>query len=507
MSSTAIVTKLLTEQYELHLPHGNISLGVLLFQDLAVVPFLVLIPIFAEPGEGSLLVPISLALAKGALAFAVIFYAGQYLIRPAVRMIAATHSSELFTLFILLIALLAAWLTWQLGLSLAMGAFLAGIMLAETEYQHHVENEIRPFRDVLLGLFFISVGSQFDWHIILDETLEVAVMTLGLIAGKGLAVTLITAVAGYGRGIAIRAGILLGQGSEFGFALLAVAITSGLLSLDLSQPIIAAIILSMAISPMLIRHNEAIALRFAPEYAGSLDRVELDIASSYSDMQNHVLICGFGRTGQNLAQFLKREGIPFVALEIDTEIVREAREAGEPVFLGDSSNPEILRLAGIEAARVLVVSFTGYKAAEHIAKAVRELRPEVPLIISMMLARHTFAALGEDPRAIEEMLDEARAGHYARIRAFFHSLKDVDLQTPDNHHLHSIELLPRYHAVGRSIESLRRLQQIRIIGLRRNNVTSDDPRSEVELKPGDVLIVEGHPDDIQAAEIEIMSGL
>jgi CPA2 family monovalent cation:H+ antiporter-2 len=435
MSSTAIVTKLLTEQYELHLPHGNISLGVL-----------VLIPIFAEPGEGSLLVPISLALAKGALAFAVIFYAGQYLIRPAVRMIAATHSSELFTLFILLIALLAAWLTWQLGLSLAMGAFLAGIMLAETEYQHHVENEIRPFRDVLLGLFFISVGSQFDWHIILDETLEVAVMTLGLIAGKGLAVTLITAVAGYGRGIAIRAGILLGQGSEFGFALLAVAITSGLLSLDLSQPIIAAIILSMAISPMLIRHNEAIALRFAPEYAGSLDRVELDIASSYSDMQNHVLICGFGRTGQNLAQFLKREGIPFVALEIDTEIVREAREAGEPVFLGDSSNPEILRLAGIEAARVLVVSFTGYKAAEHIAKAVRELRPEVPLIIrtrddlhlesllecgadevipdtiesSMMLARHTFAALGEDPRAIEEMLDEARAGHYARIRAFFH---------------------------------------------------------------------------------------
>lgn len=533
MSSTAIVTKLLTEQYELHLPHGNISLGVLLFQDLAVVPFLVLIPIFAEPGAGSLLVPISLALAKGALAFALIFYAGQYLIRPAVRMIAATHSSELFTLFILLVALLAAWLTWQLGLSLAMGAFLAGIMLAETEYQHHVENEIRPFRDVLLGLFFISVGSQFDWHIILDETLEVAVLTLGLIAGKGLAITLITAVAGYGRGIAIRAGILLGQGSEFGFALLAVAITTGLLSLDLSQPIIAAIILSMAISPMLIRHNEAIALRFAPEYAGSLDRVELDIASAYSDMQNHVLLCGFGRTGQNLAQFLKRQGIPFVALEIDTEIVREAREAGEPVFLGDSSNPEILRLAGIEAARVLVVSFTGYKAAEHIAKAVRELRPEVPLIIrtrddrhlesllecgadevipdtiesSMMLARHTLAALGEDPRAIEEMLDEARAGHYARIRAFFHSLRDVDLRTPDNHHLHSIELLPRYHAVGRSIESLRRLQQVRIIGLRRNNVTSNDPRPEVELKSGDVLIVEGHPDDIQAAEIEIMSGL
>jgi CPA2 family monovalent cation:H+ antiporter-2 len=533
MSSTAIVTKLLTEQYELHLPHGNISLGVLLFQDLAVVPFLVLIPIFAEPSADSLLLPMGLALVKGAFAFAVIFYAGQYLVRPAVRLIAGTHSSELFTLFILLIALLAAWLTWQLGLSLAMGAILAGIMLAETEYQHHVENEIRPFRDILMGLFFISVGSQFDWHTILEETFEVAILTLGLIAGKGIAIMLITRLAGYPAGIAVRAGILLGQGSEFGFALLAVTITSGLLSLELSQPIIAAIILSMAISPMLIRHNEAIASRFAPGYVASVNRTESRIEEACRNLQGHVLLCGFGRTAQNLSQFLKREGIPFVALEIDTEIVTEAREAGEPVFLGDSSNPEILRLAAIDSARVLVISFTEIKAAEHIAQAVRELRPDVPLIIrtrddrhlerllecgadevipdtvesSMMLARHTLAALGEDPHSIEEMLNEAREGHYARVRAFFHSLEDVDLQTADHHHLHSIEILSRYHAIGRSIESLRCLERIKVIGLRRNGVTSDNPLPEVEFKSGDVLIIEGHTDDIQAAEIEIMSGL
>jgi CPA2 family monovalent cation:H+ antiporter-2 len=533
MSSTAIVVKMLTEQYELHLPHGNISLGVLLFQDLAVVPFLVLIPIFAAPGSDSLLVPIILALAKGALAFAVIFYAGQYLIRPTVRKIAATHSSELFTLFILLIALLAAWLTWQLGLSLAMGAFLAGIMLAETEYQHHVENEIRPFRDILMGLFFISVGSQFDWHIIVAKPFEVLVLTLGLIAGKGIAIMVITRLAGYASGIAVRAGILLGQGSEFGFALLAVTITSGLLSLELSQPIIGAIILSMTISPMLIRHNEAIACRVAPDYADDLNKGENSIEQACMHLQGHVLLCGFGRTAQNLAQFLKREGIPFVALEIDSEIVTEAREAGEPVFFGDSSNPEILRHAGIDRARVLVVSFTEFKAAENIARSVRELRPDVPLIIrtrddrylerllecgadevipdtvesSMMLARHTLTALGEAPHLIEEMLEEARAGHYARVRAFFHSLEDVDLQTPDHHHLHSVEILSSYHAVGRSIASLRCLQQIKVIGLRRNGVTSDDPLHEVELKPRDVLIIEGHPDEIQAAEIELMSGL
>ena len=533
MSSTAIVVKLLTEQYELHQPHGNISLGVLLFQDLAVVPFLVLIPIFAVPGAESLLVPISLALAKGAFAFAVIFYAGQYLVRPAVRAVAATHSHELFTLFILLIALLAAWLTWQLGLSLAMGAFLAGIMLAETEFQHHIENEIRPFRDVLMGLFFISVGSQFDWRIIIDEPLAVAILTLGLIAGKGIAIAVIAKLAGFAKGVAIRAGILLGQGSEFGFALLAVAIGTGLLELGLSQPIIAAIILSMAISPMLIKYNEKIACRFDPDYRDSLNQVETSIEDACKDIADHVILCGFGRTSQNLAHFLRRVGIPFVALEIDTDIVTEAREAGEPVFYGDSSKPEILQSAGFSRARVLVISFTELKASEHIAKTARELSKDIPMIIrtrddrhlehllecgadevipdtvesSMMLAKHTLTALGEDPHSIDEMLDEAREGHYARVRAFFHSVDDVDLDTPDHHHMHSIEILGTYAAVGQSIETLQSLDKVKVIGLRRNGVKSNDPVIEVEFKPGDVFIIEGHPDDIQATEIEIMAGL
>jgi len=533
MSSTAIVTKLLTESYELHLPHGNISLGVLLFQDLAVVPFLVLIPILADQGDSSLLLPISLALAKGALAFAVIFYAGQHLVRPAVRAVANTHSHELFTLFILLIALLAAWLTWRLGLSLAMGAFLAGIMLAETEYQHHIENEIRPFRDVLMGLFFISVGTQFDWHVIISEPVVVAVLTLGLIFGKGIAITIITAIAGYTRGIAIKAGILLGQGSEFGFAVLAVAIATGLLELDMSQPIIAAIILSMAISPLLIKHNEAIACYYDPVYREGLGKSENTIADACQDLEGHVILCGFGRTAQNLAQFLGRVGIPFIALEVEADIVNEAREAGEPVFLGDSSNPEILRHAGIERARVLVISFTEINTSEHIAQAARTLNSDIPMIIrtrddrhlerllecgadevipdtvesSMMLAKHTLNALGEDQQSIDEMLDEARAGHYARVRAFFHSIDDVDLDTPDHHHLHSVEILSTYHAAGLPIDALKCLDKIGIIALRRNGVSSSSPLTEVALLAGDVLVIEGHPDDIQAAEIEIMAGL
>jgi len=532
VSSTAIVTKLLTQQYELHLPHGNISLGVLLLQDLAVVPFLVLIPILAAPAGSSLLVPMSLALVKGFFAFAVIYYGGRYLIRPAMRIVASTHSKELFTMSVLLVALLAAWLTYKLGLSLAMGAFLAGMMLAETEFQHHIENEIRPFRDVLLGLFFIIVGAEFDWRIFLDETFEVSVMTIGLIAGKGIAVMLIARWAGYSRGVAIRAGILLGQGSEFGFALLAVAIISGLISLELSQPIIASIILSMAISPMLIRYNETIARRLAPEYGASLDRQDMSIGEACENLSNHVVLCGFGRTGQTLAHFLKRRNIPFVAVEASSKIVTEAREAGMSVYLGDAAKADTLRLTGVSNALALVVTFAETKTAQHIASLASEISPNVPIIIrtrddlhleqllesgadevipdtvesSMMLARHTLAAVGESRESIIDLFEEARQNNYAMIRAYFHKSESGGAKPAGKLYLRSVEILNSYHASGRSIGSLGCLQKVRVVGLRRDDATTENPATDTELRAGDVLIIEGHQDDIQAAEIEIMAG-
>jgi CPA2 family monovalent cation:H+ antiporter-2 len=532
LSSTAIVTKLLTQQYELHQPHGRISLGVLLLQDLAVVPFLVLIPILAAPSGGSLLLPMSLALAKGALAFAVIYYAGQYLIRPAVRIVSSVHSKELFTLFVLLVALLAAWLTYQLGLSLAMGAFLAGMMLAETEFEHKISQDIWPFRDILLGLFFIIVGAEFDWHVFVDEAFEVSVMTIGLIVGKGMAVTLITMMARYERGVAIRAGVLLGQGSEFGFALLAVTITTGLISLDLSQPIIAAIILSMVISPMLIRHNEAIARRLAPEYAASLDEGDMSIGEAYRDFSGHVVLCGFGRTGQALAHFLKRREIPFVAIEISSEIVTEAREAGEPVYLGDAAKGETLRLTGVANSLALVVTFADTKSAGHIAHLASDIAPSVPTIVrarndlhleqllesgadevipdtvesSMMLARHTLSAVGESRESIFELLEEARRDNYATIRAYFHRPESGSAGSSGKLYLRSVEIQDNYHAQGRSIGSLGCLQKVRLVGLRRGQASIEEPAADTELVTGDVLIIEGNQDDIQAAEIEIMSG-
>lgn len=533
MSSTAIAVKQLTEQHELHSRYGNVSLGVLLFQDLAVVPFLVLIPILAAPEADSILLPMLYALAKGAFAFAVIYFFGQYLLRPAIRAVASTHSSELFTLFILLVALLAAGLTWELGLSLAMGAFLAGIMLAETEFQHHVEMEIRPFRDVLMGLFFISVGSQFDWATILKEPIAVLVLTLGLMVGKGLAIMFITRLAGFEKGVAIRAGLVLGQGSEFGFALLALALSTGLLEIELSQPIIAAIIISMALSPMLIRKNEAIANRFAPDYVSRRKKAGQNIEQASESLKEHVILCGFGRTGQNLALFLKRVNIPFIALELNSDLITEAWEAGDPVYYGDSSRTETLVHAGIDTAKALVISFPDVKTSEHITREVKRLRADLPLIVrtrddrhleqlldsgadevipdtlesSMMLAQHTLSTLGLAQETIDEMLADAREDQYARIRSFFHSANDdPDINNLDRQHLHSIEVLEGSYANGKTIASFKWLPKINIVALRRNGIRSDDPLLDTPLKSGDVLVVKGRLDDIQSAEIEVMSG-
>ncbi len=531
LSSTAIVVKQLTEQHELHSRHGHIALGVLLFQDLAVVPFLVLIPIFAVPESGSLVVPISVALLKGAFAFALIYVVGTYLIRPVTHWVSSTCSSELFTLFILLITLLAASLTWQLGLSLAMGAFLAGIMLAETEFQHQVQTEIRPFKDVLMGLFFISVGTQFDLQVLVKEPLAVFLLTTLLMLGKGLAVTFIAKLSGNETGVSIRSGLSLGQGSEFGFALLGVGLSSGLLSLEVSQPIIAAIVFSMTLSPLIIRYNGRIAKKLSPDYLAQQKQNDTHIEQAADHVSDHIIICGFGRTGQNLSQFLKQVNIPFIALELDSELINENWDAGEPVYYGDSSHPEVLQHAGIDHARAIVITFHDFNISHHITRTINQLDKDIPIIVrtrddlhleellemgatevvpdtvesSIMLAWHALTLIGLDKNMVDDMIDQARCDHYSRIRAFFHSQEDYE--HPEHfHHLHSIEILAGSPAIGQRIESFEFNKHTIVIALIRHNIRCDAPELQTILLANDVLVVEGPTNETRAAELEIYRG-
>jgi len=380
MSSTAIVVKQLTDQFELQARHGNMALGVLLFQDLAAVPFLVAIPILAADAGDGLLTALAFAVVKGALALAIMLAAGRLALRRLFDEVAAAGSTELFTLTVLLVTLLAAWITSLLGLSLALGAFLAGMMLSETAYRHQIDNELRPFKDILLGLFFISVGMELDLAVLPELWPWILALVTGLILGKGGVIALLSWWYSKDPGVALRTGLVLGHGGEFGLALLALALSTGLLSTADSQPILASIVITMVAAPLLIRYNEQAAEWLLPTDRRP-DAHADKIAEAMRDAQQHVIICGFGRVGGQMGSLLHTEGIPYVALDLRPERVKQGWHADEHVFYGDASHREILRAVGLESASALVISFNDDATASKIVHCARSLRRDVPILV------------------------------------------------------------------------------------------------------------------------------
>ncbi|MGB0720877.1 MAG: cation:proton antiporter [Gammaproteobacteria bacterium] len=537
LSSTALVVKQLTEQLEMGSRHGRIALGILLFQDLAVVPFLVLIPILGGDSEGSMAMAIGLALLKGTLAVVVMLVAGRKLIRPLLHWSGAPKSVELFTLAILLVALVAAWLTASLGLSLALGAFLAGMMLGDTEFKHQVESEIRPFRDVLMGLFFITVGTQLNLAVLPDIAPWVLLLVVGLIVGKGGWIALLTRLGGHDLGTAVRSGAVLGQGGEFGFALLALALTYGLIDSTQSQPILASIVLSMAIAPLIIRANGPLANRFCAGYLRQQAAEVRDLVHATHDLDGHVIVCGFGRLGQNLAGFLKEEGFHYVAVDLDPTIIREAYEAGENVFYGDSADRHILRGAGVARARSLVITFDDHHLAERIINAARSINAELPIIVrahddhhmealeragatvvvpetveaSLTLAGQLMRLMNVPEQEIQDLIRQSRADHYKRLRRYFHGddLKELDDQDESNRfRLHTVVVAQGCHAEGQSLAdlSLEERTGVEVVSMRHNGVSGDEPESSVTLQDGDALILQGDPETLAQAEKHILRG-
>jgi CPA2 family monovalent cation:H+ antiporter-2 len=349
--------------------------------------------------------------------------------------------------------------------------------------------------------------------------------------GKSVAIMIITRLAGHQTGVAIRSGLSLGQGSEFGFALLGVALSSGLLSIQLSQPIVAAIVVSMVLSPLIIRYNGKIARRLSPDYQAQQALNAAHIEKAADHISNHVIICGFGRTGQNLSQFLKQANIPFLALELDASLINENWDAGEPVYFGDSSHPEVLLHAGLQRARAIIITFHDVNVSRHITRTAKQLRQDIPIIVrtrddlhleelletgatevipdtvesSIMLAWHALTHIGLDRNSVDDMIDQARSDHYSRIRAFFHSQKDYE--HPEHfHHLHSIEVLDKSPSIGKPIDSFGFNQQTSVIALVRQGVRGDDPDPATTLQAKDVLILEGSTNETRAAELEIYRG-
>jgi len=533
LSSTALVVKQLTEQIEMQSRHGRNAIGVLLFQDLAAVPLLVVIPILAKDGHNNLAGPLVLALAKAILVFALIFLIGRFSLRRVLFAVASARSSELFTLTALLLALAAAWMTQFFGLSLALGAFLAGMMLGETEYRHQIETDVRPFRDILMGLFFISVAAQLDIHILSENWYWILLLLAGVVIGKAALVAVTSRLFGDESGVALRTGLVLGQGSEFGFAIIAVALQNNLLALNDSNPILASLILSMFISPLLIRHNGLLAkFLFPNSYLRNRDIMANRISQATKDLQDHVVICGFGRIGQHLAKFLRIEGIPYLALDLDPFLIKEAATAGEPVIYGDCTHREILAACGLKRARAVVITSSTIAVAEKAVAAARLVNDKLPIIArvvddlnlnrlekagasevvpealeaSMMLATYLLERLEVPMDEVLRLVENARANHYQDLRCFFHGKETPD-DNPGVLRLHSVVLGEKSFAVGKRIIDLELTDKgVSVNALKRGAIRGDAPDVNLQLTTGDALVLEGPKDQLEWAERYLLEG-
>ena len=383
MSSTALVIKQLSDQVELHTRHGRNAVGILLFQDIMVIPFLVLIASLGTESADTLPVAeVLIALTQGFIALVIILAIGHWVLRPMFRGVAHFQSTELFTLTVLLVSLGAAWITHQWGLSLALGAFIAGMMLGETEFRHQIEAEIRPFRDILLGLFFITIGMLLNIRLLPQIWVEVVLVLALLVLFKMLLVFGICRIAGWNKAVSLRTGLVLAQGGEFSFAILALALSGNVIAPEHGQIILAALFISMALAPVLIHLNGRIAAKIMPEtYTLSMKEIKDQVAHAAHGLSNHVILCGYGRVGQNVARALVDEGFKYIALELDPKVVQEAIERKEPVSYGDAANIHMLKAAGLSNAVALVVSIDDINASLKILHKVRAVNKQIPILV------------------------------------------------------------------------------------------------------------------------------
>jgi CPA2 family monovalent cation:H+ antiporter-2 len=532
MSSTAIVVKLLAERLELESEHGKRVMGVLLFQDLAVVPLLVLIPALGSPPE-MLFKALLVAALKAAALIALLLAGGQRVMRWWLTLVARRKSEELFVLNLLLVTLGLAWLTELAGLSLALGAFIAGMLISETEYKHQVETDIRPFHDVLLGLFFISIGMLLDWRMVAEHWAMVLVLLVLPVLFKLLLVTGLTRALGASAGVSLRTGLYLAQAGEFGFVLLTLAQQNELVPPLLLNPILASMVLSMLATPFIIMHSNRIVMKLvANEWL--LQSLQMtNIARRSININRHVIICGYGRCGQNLARMLEREGIPYMALDLDPDRVRQAAAAGDSVVFGDASRLQALVAAGLARASALVVTYLDVPGAMKVLSNAHSHAPQVPVIVrtqddraleqlraagaaevvpellegSLMLASHALALVGVPMRRVIRIVQEQRDARYNLLRGYFHGADDDTVTDLESVRLSTVRLPFGAGSLGRALSQLALTALgVRVVSLRRSSGKSVDPDSDPPLEDGDTLVLSGPPETLAVAEEKLLRG-
>jgi monovalent cation:H+ antiporter-2, CPA2 family len=525
MSSTAIVIKLTAERGELETEHGRRVVGILLFQDLAVVPLMILASAFRSDTSqiGSIL---TFAFIKAVVVIFVLLVAGRPIMRWWLTTVARRKSEELFVLNLLLVTLGLAWLTELAGLSLALGAFIAGMLISETEFKHSVESDIKPFHDVLLGIFFISIGMMLDWHSGLAHWPLVLFLLVVPLLFKFAVIAVLAKILGSSPGVAIRTGLYLAQAGEFGFVLLAITQQNDLLPPNLLNPILVSMVLSMMITPFIIIHCEKIVLRFSRNEWLHQSVHLTTIAQTTLSCNEHVIILGFGRCGQNLARLLEDQKIPYFALDLDPDRIEQAKRAGQSVIYGDATRTNVLQAAGLSRARCVAITYGDENSGMRVLHIIRQHMPNMSVIIrtqddrnsdalraagatevvpellegSLMLASHVLTLMGVPMRRVVRLVQDQRAARYDLLRSYFHGVGDDE--SPEEHDQERLISLtiPNGSALLGALYREIQLERVSIIGVRRENGDRVDPDSIEPIKIGDAIVLSGVLVDLTTAQ-------
>ncbi len=562
--STAIVVQQLGDQDELDRTHGRLSFAVLLFQDLAFVTLLALATVLAQGAGAATGAAVATGAASaagtsgaallvrlvvlGTVALAAVLVIGRWIVRPLLREIAHSRLRELFTLAALLIVLASAWITERVGLSMALGAFLSGMLLAESEYSHQIDAAIRPFRELLLGLFFVSVGMLLDLRVLVSHLALIVGLLALLLVAKALLSALTVRLFGIPRFKALRTGLVLAGGGELGVALLTILAEGGqLVARSLTQLLLAAVVLGMIVSPLVIRYNKRVARFLLRERGPPATAVPREytaaVAARELSQREHVLLCGFGRVGRNLARVLASQGFEYLAMDLDPDNVHAARLAGEPVVWGDSADEQLLRNLGLERATVVIITFADPDVAIGIVRAVRTVRADVPVLVrvqddshlaelslagatevvpetleaSLTLVSQALTLLQLPPAQVLQIVGGIRRERYATLRPPAASQAASQRESPESPEardteaassaVRSVVLPPGAWAVGRRLAEARaRGARVAFTAVRRQGIIGREPAEDTELREGDVVVISGMPDALEHAEAVLLAG-
>ncbi len=529
LSSTAIVLKLLQERAEVDSPHGRTTLGILIFQDIIIVPMILVTPLLVG-ATGNLSESVLILLAKGIGIILLVMVSAKWIVPKVLYQIARTRNQEIFLLSVIVICLGVAWLTSKTGLSLALGAFLAGLIISESEYSHQALGNILPFRDVFTSFFFVSIGMLLDVGFLFRQPGTIVLITLGVLVLKSIIACFVTVLLGFPFRTSILVGLALGQVGEFSFILSRTGVEHGLLAGDNYQMFLAFSVLSMAATPFIIT--------LAPRAADIILRLPLPkrlISGFYpvsetkvKGKKDHLIIIGFGVNGRNVARAARLSGIPYAVIEMNPETVRSEQAQGEPIYYGDSTQEVVLQQANVKDARIVVVAINDPTATRRITEIIRRLNPKVYLLVRTRYFQEVkpLYELGADevipeefetsveiftrvlakyliPRdEIEALVAEIRSDGYEMFRSLSKessSFSDLSLQLPDVE-ISTLRVVERSPLIGKSLAEieLRKKYGVTVLAIRRNSQILSNPNVNIPFCADDVLFVLGQPDRVAA---------